>query len=139
MTDTNMTDASGVVVEAVGARIARLGLTEISEMRLESLRIAHEAGVADDVFRKLGDAVRLNRRDTIILPKDRLENLSRGKGWARKGRGEAAEWGEREDNGYRVGPGKWVVGGNDGFRRKNETSWVVEHVKVGEQTWTVAN
>lgn len=75
---------------------------------------------------------------TICLPPHRYEGLSRGRGWARKGRGANAEWGERTDGGYRVGPGRWTVGGNDGFSRKGEVIWTVEHIRVGEETWTVA-
>jgi hypothetical protein len=81
----------------------------------------------------------VSRAHTILVPANRLENLSRGKGWARKGRGDRAEWGERADGGYRVGPGKWTVGGNDGFDRKREDVWDVEHVQVGAETWTIAS
>jgi len=75
---------------------------------------------------------------TILLPAGRYEGLSRGKGWARQGRGDSATWGEREDAGYRVGPGKWTVGSNDGFNRKEQTDWLVKHLKVGDKVWTLA-
>jgi len=122
--------------EAVQERIARLGLTA-SEKRLESLTIAHPL-VDDVVFAELAKALRVARQPTIVLPAQRFENLSRGRGWARKGRGDSAEWGERVQGGYRVGPGEWTVGGHDGFSRKGQDEWVVEHVKVGGETWTIA-
>lgn len=124
--------------ETVADRITRLALTDIGEGRMKTLTLAHPL-VDDATFRRLGEALRVGRQSTIVLPAHRLEGLSRGKGWARKGKGSAAEWGERESDGYRVGPGYWTVGGNDGFSRKGETQWAVEHVTVGDATWTVAS
>lgn len=124
--------------ETVSERIVRLALTDISEPRRESLSLAHPL-VDDETFRAISDALRCARGATIVLPAHRFENLSRGRGWARKGRGNSAEWGEREENGYRVGPGRWTVGGNDGFSRKKEDVWTVRHVTVGADTWTIAN
>lgn len=124
--------------ETVADRIARLGLTEIGEKRMESLTIAHQL-VRDDVFAQIGKALRVARAPTIVLPRHHYENLSRGKGWCRNGRGASAQWGEREDNGYRVGPGKWTICGNDGFTREKRVEWDVKHVRVGDATWTVAN
>src|SRR4051812_24609057 len=99
------------------------------EKRLETLTIAHDK-VDDATFTKLANALRAARKDTVLLPAHRFEGLSRGKGWARKGRGDSAVWGERDDGGYRVGPGKWTVGGNDGFTRKGQDEWVVAHIQV---------
>jgi hypothetical protein len=98
-----MTDTT--VAETVSDRIARLALEGISEQRLESLSIAHPL-VDDATFARLANALRLRRADTITLPAHRFEGLSRGRGWARKGRGASVEWGERVDGGYRVGPGR---------------------------------
>lgn len=137
--DTVMQMQAEVAPETVEARIARLGLADISEARLESLLLAMAAGVSDETFRALGEAMRVNRAATIILPAHRFEGLSRGRGWARKGKGDSAEWGEREKGGYRVGPGRWTVGGSDGFSRKGSDSWTVAHVQVGAETWTVAS
>lgn len=75
---------------------------------------------------------------TVELPAGKYEHLSRGRGWARKGRGDRVEWGDRVRDGYRVGPGRWTVGSTDGFARKSSTDWDVEHVQVGTQTWTLA-
>jgi hypothetical protein len=107
--------------------------------RIERLARAIELGASDDALEALCGAVRTSNTDTIVLPAHRLEGMSRGRGWARKGTRNKAVWGEREDNGYRVGPGKWTVGGNDGFSRKGETEWVVKHVTVGTETWTIAS
>lgn len=124
--------------ESVSERITRLNITNISEKRLASLSLSHSL-VEDAVFLKLASATRLSRKTSIVLPSHRFEGLSRGKGWARKGRGDKAEWGERDGNGYIVGPGRWVVGGHDGFSRKGEDTWEVTHVQVGKETWTVAD
>lgn len=126
-------------IQDTADRIARLGLTEISESRMRSLVLAHESGVDDETFGALGRAVRLARQASIVLPAHRFESLSRGRGWARQGRGDGATWGERVDGGYRVGTGRWSVGATDGFQRKNSTIWDVEHITVGDQTWTIAN
>ncbi len=109
------------------------------KLRVESLTIARDIGADLDLLKILESAIKVARRETIVLPKNRLEGMSRGKGWARKGQGKTAEWGEREDNGYRVGPGNWIVCGADGFSREKRDAWKVEHVQVGGQTWTIAN
>lgn len=130
-----MTDTT----ETVAARIERLvpGATP-TEKRLESLTIAHPL-VDDATFAALVTAMNVARKDTVTLPVQRFENLSRGRGWARKGRGDSAVWGERTEKGYRVGPGRWTVGGQDGFSRKGEVAWTVKHVTIGTETWTIAN
>lgn len=111
----------------------------MNEKRWESLRLATEAGADVDILLEIASARRVSRKATIVLPAHRFEGLSRGRGWARLGRGNNVTWGEREDGGYRVGPGRWTVGGNDGFSRKGEDTWTVRNLQVGEQTWTVAS
>lgn len=113
--------------------------TDLTENRYASVRYAAERDVDDETLVALCEAIRLFRKDRAVLPAHRYENLSRGRGWARKGRGDDAEWGDRTDNGYRVGPGRWIVGSNDGFSRKGETTWNVRHVTVGAETWTLAS
>src|SRR5690606_24636110 len=113
--------------------------TGAGETRRESLRLAIEAGAPRKTLEQIAEAVRVKRCDTITLPPGRYERLSRGRGWARKGKGASAEWGERVDGGYRVGPGRWSVGSSDGFNRKSSTDWSVEHVAVGSETWTIAS
>lgn len=111
---------------------------ELSQARIESLEIANGLAVSDDVFITLVRAARLSRGATIVLPPHRYEHLSRGRGWARMGQGGNATWGDRVRSGYRVSPGRWVVGATDGFRRKDEYHWKVKHIMVGDQTWTMA-
>lgn len=111
----------------------------VSDQRRESLAIALGLGADDATLARLRDATRLARRPTIILPPGRYEHCSRGRGWARMGRGSDVTWGERVDTGYQVGPGRWTVGSTDGFSRKKDVVWDVEHIAVGDQTWTVAS
>ncbi len=127
--------------ETVAERIQRLAHgASLSEKRQESLAMAHDAGVNDDTFERIATATIVNRSAGVILPPHRFEGLSRGRGWCRLGRGSNVHWGERVDGGYRVErPGRWIVGGNDGFSRKKEDAWNVEHVRVGNVTWTIAN
>jgi hypothetical protein len=87
----------------------------------------------------LASALRVSSGSTITLPAHRYEMLSRGRGWARKGQGQSASWGNRTDRGYEVTPGRWVVGATDGFSRKASDAWVVKSVSVGSETWLVAN
>lgn len=111
---------------------------DVPETRHRNLTAAIELGADDAALTALCEARRTSRKSTIVLPPQRLENLSRGRGWARKGRGQSAEWGERVDGGYRVGPGRWIVGGSDGFSRKGEDEWTVKNITVGAETWTIA-
>ena len=124
-------------VETVSERIIRLALLNVT--RLETLSQAHDAGVDDSTFARLSDSRMASRTSTITLPAHRLESLSRGRGWARLGQGASVVWGERSGEGYSVGVGRWVVGGSDGFSRKGQTTWQVEAVPVGTETWLVAN
>jgi hypothetical protein len=112
---------------------------EVSTKRQESLALAIAAGAPLSVLETLRDANRLAKSLTVVLPALRYESLSRGRGWARKGRGTAVTWGEHVEDGYQVGPGSWEVGATDGFSRKDKRTWTVKHVRVGDQTWTIAN
>lgn len=144
----NETDASNLskfghglisACHASGLVLATSLTAEGREKRIQTLGRAAERGADGSALCLLASALRVARKDMITLPPHRFERLSRGKGWARKGKGAAAQWGERTDDGYAVGPGRWVVGGNDGFSRKGEDVWVVEAVEVGDETWTVAS
>lgn len=112
---------------------------DVNDVRRESLLMAIALGAPEKILITLRDAARVSRKNTIILPPGRFERLSRGKGWARLGKGNSVTWGERDDEGYLVGPGKWTVGSNDGFNRKDSVSWDVKHIVVGTETWTVAS
>ena len=107
--------------------------------RRESLTIAASLGADVQTLAKLRDATRLARKASIIIPCVRYETLSRGRGWCRCGRGDSASWGERVYNGYKVGPGTWIVFGSDGFSRSDRVPWTVRHIQVGDQTWTMAD
>ncbi len=77
---------------------------------------------------------------SVVLPPNRLESLSKGRGWARLGKYDDATWGVKCDGGYRVNrPGVWVVGGDDGFGRKREDGYKVARVKIGDLFWIVAH
>lgn len=111
---------------------------DASDSRKVSLALAIQAGADEKLLKKLSKAVRLSRKDTIILPAVRFENLSRGRGWCRCGFGEEATWGERVSTGYLVSEGRWTVFGTDGFKRSDRINWTVYHVKVGDMIWTIA-
>ena len=113
---------------------------DVDDARRETLLIAIALGATDKILITIRDALRVFRGPTIVLPPSRYEHCSRGKGWARLGKGDNVTWGERaEKGGYCVGPGKWAVGSNDGYKRKDSVSWNVKHVAVGTETWTVAS
>ena len=113
---------------------------DVNDARREILLIAIALGANDKILITIRDAMRVSRTDTVVLPPGRFEHLSRGKGWARLGKGDNVTWGERaEKGGYRVGPGKWAVGSSDGYTRKDSIPWTVKHITVGAETWTVAS
>lgn len=119
-------------------RIKRLGLTDIPSRRMDMLSEAHAAGVSDKTFSAISDALRAEPRGAVVIPVHDYESTGRGRGWARQGEGAKAKWGKRVSGGYEVGPGTWIVGGDDGFKRKGQHTWKVEHVQVGPSTWTIA-
>jgi hypothetical protein len=129
-----------IITESISERLSRLALA-VSESRADSLAIAHAMGCDDPTIIRLAAAKRLKRGAGIVLPTHRYENLSRGRGWCRKGNRDSAVWGERVSGGYRVtSDGRWVVGGNDGFSRKDEAVWNVLSVTLpGGIIWTIAN
>lgn len=112
-----------------------------SEARCNTLRLALQEGVDWATWYVLVWARRVSQVQTVLLPVGRYAHLSRGKSWCRKGNGNAAEWGEKTADGrhFRVGPGRWIVGSNDGFDRKEQTTWEVMHVTVGTSVWTVSS
>lgn len=110
-----------------------------TDARRESLRLAAEAGADDATLRRLAAATRLSRFPHIDLPA-RYAGLSRSKGWARLGRGDAAQWGEESKGGFRVAtPGTWTTYSSDGFSREKRETWKVERVTIGSLTWTIAS
>jgi hypothetical protein len=126
--------------ETVAGRLDRLSISPQSEKRMESLTVAAAAGVDDATFSKIANAMRVKRNsETIVLPSHRYEHLSRGRGWARQGKGAKVVFADSVDGGYECGPGRWSVGATDGFSRKDATEWTVSNVQVGERTWTIAS
>lgn len=117
-----------------------IDLDTLSPKRRESLELAAAAGASENILNRLASANRVSRKPSILLPRHRFAYLSRGRDWCRRGKGATARWGEEEDGGWRVStPGRWIVGGNDGFSRKGEVCWDVESVPIGDETWFLAN
>jgi hypothetical protein len=90
--------------------------------RLARIARAIELGASRAALETLSEAARTSDSAEIVLPAHRYEGLSRGRGWARKGNGATVQWGDRVGGGYKVGPGRWVVGATDGFNRKDSTT-----------------
>jgi len=136
-----MIENTAIAIETTDNRLELLceGYT-VSEPRRVTLARAIDLGADDATLVTLRDSVRVSRQPTITLPALRYELLSRGRGWAKSPqKGPAKAWGERVDKGYQVGPGRWSVGATDGFRRKDSYNWVVKHIAVGAETWTIAD
>ena len=71
----------------------------VSDTRRSLFARAIERGAGDKTLETLACAIRISVGKQIILPRHRFANLSRGKGWARKGSQKNAEWGERVEEG----------------------------------------
>lgn len=109
-----------------------------ADNRKESLQIAMRLGADEKTCRQLAGAERLRRVGGHIKIETRYGGLSRGKPWARDS--SDSMWAEKEGGAVLLTPGKWKVGSSDGFSRKESPSvWVVEEIKVGEETWLIAN
>lgn len=108
---------------------AQLGET-VSDVRAVSVAIAQDLGADLATLRAIISASRVSRKDTITLPRGRYGTCSRGRDWCRSSDGEFYD-------DHEVGPGKYTVGSSDGFSRKEKTPWTVEHITVGEKTWTI--
>lgn len=115
----------------IGKDIAgKLGVA-VTDSRAVSLAIASELGAGLSTLRAVAGASLLARNGEIKLPRGRFANLSRGRGWCRCSDGTFFA-------DHIVGPGKYAVGSSDGFSRKDRVRWTVQHITVGEQTWTTA-
>jgi hypothetical protein len=113
---------------------------DMTDTRRETLAVASDMGADAATLETIASATRVSRTTTIYLPPFRPEGLSRGHGGCRHGRGVSAIWAERTDRGYVVErKGMWSVGATDGFNRRAGRSWVVSHVTVGSEIWTVAS
>jgi hypothetical protein len=103
---------------------------QLSDARCRTLMLAADRGATPLDMKAIAEAVRVSTTgDGITVPMHHSETLSRGRGWARLGRGENVVWGERVEGGYRLrAEGKWIIGGHDGFSRRDETVWDVRVV-----------
>ena len=131
--------AQAAAAEKATARAARgtaiaetLRSSASHESTIISLAIAEELGADLATLREVAEGARIRRSETIKLPRGKYCRLSRGRGWCRRSDGEFAD-------DYIVGPGSWTVGSTDGFSRKDRTEWVVRHLTVGDETWTIAD
>ena len=119
----------------LGESAARgLGFT-ISEARSLFFQEAIELGVDYPTLAKIAEAKRISNGETITLPQCRYAHLSRGTSWIGAGHSGPVSF----LRSHSVGPGKYRVGGSDGFKRKETLKWTVEAIKVGPKTWTIAN
>jgi len=117
----------------VGAEIMKeLGVSYYTKARAVSIYLARKKGADFKTLLKLAKAEKLSRRDWIELDRGPYDHLSRGRGWCRRKDGVFF-------NDYKVGPGEYTVGSTDGFRRTKRFNYKVEHVKVGDEVWTIAN
>jgi hypothetical protein len=115
--------------DRVRSLMQAISAEQIGDGRCRALLLAASRGATPQDLRDIAEAVRTSTGDGITVPMHHYETLSRGRGWARLGRGEKAVWGERTEGGYRLRQeGRWVVGGHDGFSRRGETTWDVRVV-----------
>jgi hypothetical protein len=113
----------------VRSLMACITAEQIGDGRCRALILAASRGATPQDLRAIAEAIRVSTGDGIIVPAHHYEGLSRGRGWARHGRGDHAVWGERVEGGYRLRlAGRWVIGGHDGFTRRGETTWDVRVV-----------
>lgn len=104
---------------------------DIGPLRMPSVISAAASGLSPKDIKDIAVALRVSQKDRgILLPAGTFENLSRGKGWCRLGRGSNVTWADRVDGAYLANSaGTWVVGSNDGFSRKDQVEWKV--MKIG--------
>lgn len=115
----------------------------LSERKAGAIIRACAAGITPADLKALAEAKFFAEGAELRLPAHHFEGLSRGRGWCRLGRGESTQWGRRVGErgaGYIVSaPGRWHVGGFDGFTRKREDVYQVDAIRVGAATWLIAN
>ena len=88
--------------------------------------LAELARIAAAPYAAVGDTVAVGTR---------YGHLSRGKAWARQGKGAAVVWAKKSGGTVHLTPGNWTVGSDDGFKRKERVEWnvsVVAGVLVAE-------
>lgn len=108
------------------------------------IEAAKAAGATQEQLEALAAAEVAAEGTEVILPPNRLENLSRGRGWCgylgRRTKGQFEGFADVVDGGYAVDrEGRWRVGATDGFSRKKATDYVVSRLQVGGKTFTIAS
>jgi hypothetical protein len=103
---------------------------KLSDGRCRVLAVAAARGATPRDLKDIAEAQKASMMpDGVVVPAHHYEGLSRGRGWARLGRGSNVVWGERVEGGYRLrAEGKWIIGGHDGFTRRGEDVWDVRCV-----------
>lgn len=86
---------------------------------------AHGATVGE--LAQIAQARRASRGPHVAIL-TRFGGLSRGKAWARIGSGSGAIWAEKEGGTVYLTPGDWIVGSDDGFKRKERSKWSVREI-----------
>lgn len=81
--------------------------------------IAELARIAAAPYASVGDTVAVGTR---------FGHLSRGKVWARQGKGAAVVWAKKSGGTVHLTPGNWTVGSDDGYKRKERVGWTVSLV-----------
>lgn len=118
-------DASEDAALAAVRRVAALRPT--NPVRAHRLWVAAMGGASDKDLRWAAEA----RKSGVahVEVETRYGGLSRGKCWARRaGRGDA-EWADKRGGTVLLTEGEWVVGSDDGFRRKDKTTeWEVRRI-----------
>lgn len=99
-----------------------------SEKRLEHLVKAASAGATDAQLDRVA-VVRATSTEESIPYSTRYGHHSRGKAWARQGSGSSPIWAEKNGGTVYLTPGRWVVGSDDGFRRKEKVTVKVTNIK----------
>lgn len=91
------------------------------------LAIAAANGATIAQLARIAAAPYVSNGDTVAVG-TRFGHLSRGKAWARQGSGSNAVWAKKSGGTVHLTPGNWIVGSDDGFRRKERALWTVSAV-----------
>lgn len=108
------------------------------------IEAAKAAGATEEQLSELQAATYVAEGTEVILPANRLENLSRGRGWCgylgRRTKGQFDGFADAVDGGYEADrEGRWRVGATDGFSRKRSEDYIVKRIVVGDRTFTIAS
>lgn len=127
------------MTKTIEERIDEIGfeLESVTQARLDFLKA--NPTCTDKQIEAVLEAHRFSAGDHILLPSGRYDNLSRGRGWCRLGRGPDAQWAHDDGDGYIVSKtGTWTVGSTDGFSRKENLTYKVKKLKVGSSVCWIA-